>query len=116
MGCKRCGQGFVPGAQADSPCYWHVGTYVRTRERARHTEDEEGEEMPADLGRPQMHSIEEQKVRQAIKANNRKKKSRQKAALGLLTSTGDVDAEQWSWSCCGSVNLVAPGCRSGPHT
>eukprot|EP00929_Paragymnodinium_shiwhaense_P016686 TRINITY_DN12526_c0_g1_i2.p1 TRINITY_DN12526_c0_g1~~TRINITY_DN12526_c0_g1_i2.p1 ORF type:complete len:288 (+),score=71.00 TRINITY_DN12526_c0_g1_i2:273-1136(+) len=96
--CKRCNEKYLPGMNEADSCRWHRGTYIRV-----------GSEGEADGVDFQRAAASEKKVQQLIKANMRKKKSKQ-------TKSIVVDGEEWAWSCCGATNMVEPGCASGPHS
>merc|ERR1712187_478157 len=108
--CRRCGITFLPLSNPADACRWHWGKYVRV---------DGGDEDPAVDA-----IITEQRVQQAIRANNRKKKSRQASSMmpvqlilksdivrdaSAVTRLGQLSqARSWAWSCCGAGNVVAP--------
>jgi len=101
--CRRCAASFLPGCNPSDACRWHRGQYV-------HVDEHGVQEAACSAANMQ------QSVRQAIRANGRKKKSKQ-ANMVFPGQARHVDLEHhWSWSCCGAESMVAPGCTYGCHT
>lgn len=102
--CKRCGVAFNPHDRDDDGCKWHSGQYVPVSK----TDGAAGSSVSREF---------ERKAQNIIKANNRKKGSKQANAI-VFDTQGQIqeDGVLWTWSCCGEMNLVAKGCTSGQHS
>jgi len=100
--CRRCALEFLPSNNSTDSCRWHRGKYVVV--------DDDGEAM-RNTGRGSV--IAEHIVQQAIRANNKKKKSKQPNALVPIIAGREG---KFAWSCCGSESMIAVGCSSGPHS
>jgi len=103
--CRRCGEKFMPGLNEGDSCHWHRGQYLPVQEDG--DVDDRGSSSASS-------ATAAKKVQQLLKANSRKKKSKQHNVE--LASTLGVSGGEWAWSCCGATNMVEPGCASGPHS
>lgn len=102
--CRRCGVGFLPSDTAPDACRWHRGQFCRLVDGVLEN-----------LAPNDMKAVEKA-VQQAIRANGRKKKSRQPNLVVPGASGGQRSEDSWAWSCCGEQSMIAPGCSSGPHS
>merc|ERR1712203_509991 len=88
--CRRCGVDFLPGTNASDACTWHRGQYVQV--------DSDGE---MDSNGARKVVVSEKQIQQAIKANNRKKKSKQPNKLCAGFVFGSTEDIRCAWTCCG---------------
>jgi len=103
--CRRCAAEYLPSDTAPDACRWHRGQYFRV--------DADG--MLENAAPSDVRAVQKA-VQQAIKANGRKKKSRQPNMIVPGFSQAHRSEQSWAWSCCGAESMVSPGCACGPHS